>query len=264
MTTTDTSPDSRRHVTACSEAIGHLEWFHIPHSIEQVCTAIRGMASDEARLARSLGSGGPGGSGHSDPTVDAALAAVSAGDGPDAARTLLGALATVEEATADVLGVLGHLSGPHPTQPNHRLSTTIAGLHRIDDQLRQLADDPACSEQVTWALEQIPGEITDTARWMRTKAEALWKATPARHRDRQLQPKTRRTCEICTTLGRDVVPERGERCERCKDFIARNKGLRPTAKIARWWEDHPRLDVPLRLILEARVEAAETRRKRSA
>ena len=133
----------------------------------------------------------------------------------------------------------------------------VSHLHRWR---QHLADAEVAYANPAGLHELAVWRIAENAAWLRAKGEAIWDAT---HGDRQpvAVQRDRITCAICTPLGRDVEPERGDRCNRCKDFMRANKGLRPTAKIARWWEDHPRTETPPRLILEAKAEATYAKRR---
>lgn len=243
-------------MTDLTDAIAHLEWFKIPHTIEDCCRIARDIAKDEARTAAGSSGGGSGGTEISDPTGNAAVAGVMADDARDAAATILGALSTIEDETARLAPdapTMARKPGDGHTAPNARLSDVIADLHRLI--LNGAAFD---AEQAG----MVRVGILEPAEWLHRKGEGLWAQARPGQREPAVQ-KSRKVCELCGPLGRDVTPRRGERCDRCRDLWNDEK-VKPTPAIVRWWESNPRLSTPPRLVNEARVsEQAEKRAART-
>lgn len=252
MTTT------RQRLTA---AIAHVEWLIAPpHALHSVIGIYAEMLAGKSmrfrhgasstEILQALAANGIGGhakGGHSDPTARAALAREpEADDGNETIRRMRTAETDLIELTYELAGRLGA-----STTTSHRgLHAVSLIAHRC---LERLDDDPT--------VASIVSDIADTAAWLHEKALWIWQAARGEALPVADTSVKRKTCVVCTPLGRDVVPERGDRCARCKDFIRENKGLRPTAKIARWWEDHPRTATPPRLIAEARFEEAQAKRE---
>ena len=254
MTTT------RQRLTA---AIEHVEWLiappHALHSVIGIYAEVlagktmhfrHGATPEEmaAAISRRLdATGGHGKGGHSDPTFDAAFGHTpEADDGDETVRQMRTAETDLVELTYELAGRLGA-----STATSHRgLHAVSLIAHRC---LERLDDDPT--------VASIVSDIADTSAWLHEKALWIWQAAKGEALPVTDTSVRRKTCVVCTPLGRDVVPERGDRCGRCQGFIRENKGLRPTAKIARWWEDHPRTATPPRLIAEARFEEAQAKRE---
>ncbi len=261
---------------ALAGAIDDLSWCaQIPHTIDQVIgiyaerlsgrLAFRHGSTPEemaAAITRRLdATGGHGKGGHSDPTADAALvwAAPAVDDGDETLRSIDVAIGDLEGASQVLILACCPLAPPtRPMDPSRteRLRAIVVRLERA----RMAIDATAATSDGEALLDELLRiRIGESAAWLRAKAEGIWRAS----KGETLRPAVqlaRKTCEVCTPLGRDVVPERGDRCERCKGFIREHRGLRPTAKIARWWEEHPRLAAPPRLVDEARFEQAEAKR----
>lgn len=259
-------------------AIGHLEWFAIPHTVDQIIGLYsealagqtmryrHGVSNDELLEAiRASGSSTPGGKGgHSDPTADAALRGQP--DAIDDADGTLGAIDACLALLEDAARRLDHLGADscsqvrwHPPQAaggrQGRLSVVIARLHHATPTL-----DAAAQLDPDLVDELVRTHIAESAAWLHEKCTEIWRASRGEAMPVAVQ-RERILCDTCTEHGRDETPKRGTRCDRCKNFIRTNKGLRPTAKIVRWWMDHPRTDTPPRLILEARADLAEAKRK---
>ena len=97
---------------------------------------------------------------------------------------------------------------------------------------------------------------------MRTKAEALWNAAPARHQAQAVQ-KPRNTCASCGRFGLTVDAEPGRTvCRNCRDHQA-NYGCRPTERTCRRWDHLGVRDVLPGEILQAKA-ATKQRRRRTA
>ena len=265
---------------ALAGAIDDLSWcVQIPHTIDQVIgihaerlggrLAFRhGSTPDEmaAAITRRLdATGGHGKGGHSDPTFDAAFGHTppAVDDADETLRSIDVAIDDLDDASKALSLAccpgLALMAASDPTR-TARLAVVVSRLERA----RMAIDATAATRDGEALLDELLRiRIAETAAWLRTKAEGIWRASKGDTLRPAVQV-TRKTCEVCTPLGRDVVPERGDRCERCKGFIREHRGLRPTAKIARWWEEHPRLAAPPRLVDEARFEQAEAKRAERA
>lgn len=263
---------------ALAAAIDHLEWFKIPHTLDRViglhAEAIanqtmryrHGVSNDEiVEALKASGTGGRGGKGgHSDPTPDAALRGEP--DAIDDTDGTLGAIDATLSLLEDAARRLDHLGADacgqvrwHPPRATGgrqgRLSVVVSRMHHAKPML-----DAAARQDEAEADELVRTHIAESAAWLHEKCTEIWRASRGEAMPVAVQ-RERILCDTCTEHGRDEIPKRGTRCDRCKEFIRTNKGLRPTVKIVRWWIDHPRTETPPRLILEARAELAEAKRK---
>jgi hypothetical protein len=219
-----------------TDAIAHLEWFKIPHTIEDCCRIARDLAKDEARTAAGSSGGGSGGTEISDPTGNAAVAGVMADDARDVAATILGALSTVEDETARLAPdtpTMARRPGDGHTAPNARLSDVIAELHRLI--LNGAAFD---AEQAG----MIRVGILEPAEWLHRKGEGLWAQAKPGQREAAIQ-KQRVCCISCARYagasGRpretDVDSRYRDCCTRCGQYRESHRHL-PDEPIIRGWD----------------------------
>lgn len=261
-------------------AIGHLEWFAIPHTVDQIIGLYsealagqtmryrHGVSNDELLEAiRASGSSTPGGKGgHSDPTADAALRGQP--DAIDDADGTLGAIDACLALLEDAARRLDHLGADscsqvrwHPPQAaggrQGRLSVVIARLHHATPTL-----DAAAQLDPDLVDELVRTHIAESAAWLHEKCTEIWRASRGEAMPVAVQ-RQRLTCEDCARHGvqSDVADNSRTRCAKCLRF-RREYHVAPTADIVRSW-DAGRQRLTPGMIAEAKAQA-KSRSKRSA
>lgn len=266
--------------TALATAIAELEWFRIPHTVDQVvglysealgATTMRfrhGLTNVE--LVEALKASDPdsrGGKGHADPTPAAALAGEPDAIDDDADETLrqIDHDLAMMAAAARELDHLGCDAAAqvrwHPPTPDYgrqgAVGLVVARLHHATPNLA--AAHQADPERVA---ELIRHHIAEPATWLHTKALDIWQASRGEHRPAVVQ-RPRLHCEDCARHGiqSDVADSSRVRCAKCLRF-RREYHVAPTADIVRSW-DAGRERLTPGMIAEAKAQA-KTRTKRSA
>lgn len=181
----------------------------------------RTMTNDEimSAIASRNESGGSGG--HSDPTATAAL------NGYDDADETIGTIDGALSALTDEINQLGrHFGHPCPPQPATRtlhLRSLVVTLHRIE--AHELSGD---TDTITARA------ITETASWLRIKAEGIWRAS----KGETLLPAVQQTiveCAHCARWRTGTIAGAKGLCLPCRTFQYREQCL-PTEAIVRRWE----------------------------
>lgn len=269
-----------RHATVLARSIEHLDWFRIPHTVDQVIgvlgEATREQAGTTARsrtnaemldsLVRSA-SGPQGRGGHSDPTPAAALSGEpGAVEGDETVGMIDASLSDLADSAlvldhlvSDVLGVARwHPPAAMPTRQS-RAAGAVSRLHHLAPGLGAALAAMDSGQQHD-ADGLLLTSIADQSEWLHVKCEGIWLAAKGdRRTTASQQPGERpKECQVCSGWRKGTIGSRGGKCDQCANF-ASNHGCDPTEAIVRRWE-YGKGATPAQII-EAQ---AEPKRKRSA
>lgn len=261
---------------ALATAIGHLEWFAIPHTVDQIIglysealagTTMRyrhGVSNDELLEAiRASGSSTPGGKGgHSDPTADAALRGEP--DAIDDTDGTLGAIDACLRTIGDAARELDHLGADatttqrwHPPASGYgrqgTLAVIVARLHHAQPTL-----DAATQLDPDLVDELVRTHIAESAAWLHEKCTEIWRAS----RGDAMPVAVQRPiveCSCCSAWRKGAIARTRGLCDQCATFQGHHRCL-PTEAIVRRW-DYGKGATPAQ-VLEAK--AAGRKRRRSA
>lgn len=261
---------------ALATAISELEWFAIPHTVDQIVGLYsealagqtmryrHGVSNDEMLEAiRASGSSTPGGKGgHSDPTADAALRGEP--DAIDDADGTLGAIDACLALLEDAARRLDHLGADscgrvrwHPPRAadgrQGRLSMVISRLHHAAPTL-----DAAAQLDPDLVDELVRTHIAESAAWLHEKATEIWRAS----RGEAMPVAVQRAiveCSCCSPWRKGTIAQARGLCQQCATFQSHHRCL-PTEAIVRRW-DYGKGATPAQ-VLEAK--AASRKRRRSA
>jgi len=272
-----------RHAESLARSIGHLDWFKIPHTLDQVVgiyaeataelagTTSRSRSNSEmveAIRAQSL-AGGHGKGGHSDPTPAAALRGQpDAVDDDETMGMIDASLADLTEASDAldhlVSDVLGRPRWNPPATARNRqgmVADAASRLHHLSAGL-PVALDRMDRDQMRDADSYLLVSVAESAEWLHVKAETIWLSSRGESRpSASQQPGERpRECACCSPWRKGTIANRGDYCDQCANFRSNHDGALPIEGIVRRWE-YGKGATPA-LIVEA--QAASKRKARAS
>lgn len=265
---------AERRTLAIAAITTDLEWFKIPHTLDQVVgiyaeasremqgTRPRSMTNEEilSSITSRGGSGGKGG--HSDPTPAAALAGQpDAEDADGTMGSIDAALALLVESADELdrtcctaMGVtplLGHRVG---AVRQERVTWSATALIHVRPHL-----EPAIA-----ALDHRDGQhldelvryaIAESASHLRTKAEDIWHASKGERRTVAVQ-RAIVECTLCSAWRSGTIAVSRGRCEQCARFQDHHK-CKPTQEIVDHWEVTFKDRLPTEMISRAKRHRAK-------
>lgn len=252
---------------ALATAAQHLAWCAtIPHTIDQVLGIYtealsgqgrpmrHGMTNDEILRAITARIGGRG-SGHSDPTPNAALRGEpdAIDDGDETIASITTAIVSLDALTAELVAAVPIDPGPEAARTGRDRTDTLRAcevrLHRCASHVDHRDD----------LGHLIHGEIGETAAWLHAKAEAIWLASRGEHKPVAVQ-RDLVECSCCSRWRSGTIARTRGLCEQCATFQGHHRCL-PTEPIVRRW-DYGKGATPAQ-VLEAKA-ASKARRKERA
>ncbi len=263
--------------TALTAAISDLEWFKIPHTIDQIIGLYsealagrtmryrHGVSNDEmvaSQRASATGAGGMTDPAWSDPTGDAVLRGQP--DAIDDSDETLGAIDATLALLEDAARRLDHLGADacgqvrwHPPQAaderQGRLSVVISRLHHAKPRL-----DAAVRHDEEQSDELVRLHIAEPAAWLPAKGEDIWRASRGDTQPVAIQ-RAIVECTCCSAWRKGTIAQVRGLCDQCSTFQGHHRCL-PTEAIVRRW-DWGKGATPAQ-VLEAKV--ASRKRRRSA
>lgn len=243
-----------RITQAIAAATADLDWFKIPHTIDQVlgiyaeslgegrALSKRTLTNDECVeviKARSYGHGGNVDSAWSDPTYQAVLAGQP--DAPDDADGTIGAidacLAQMHHGAQELADLVADACGTarwHPvaagTRRQDQLAVTSALLARL---AANLGDATERTDQLDEMDLLARTTIAESAAWLRTKGEDIWLASRGDHRPVAVQ-RTIAECRHCAPWRSGTIARVRGLCEQCAKFQGHHQCLPVEAVVKRW------------------------------
>lgn len=260
--------------TALTAAIEQLEWFKIPHTIDQVIGITtealagrtmryrHGMSNEqlvERIQAAATGAGGMTDPAWSDPTGDAVLRGQ-----PDDSDETLGAIDATLALLEDAARRLDHLGADacgqvrwHPPQAvsgrQGRLSVVVSRLHHAKPML-----DAAVRLDEAEADELVRIHLAEPAAWLQAKGEDIWRASRGDTQPVAIQ-RAIVECTCCSPWRKGTIAQVRGLCQQCSTFQGHHRCL-PTEAIVRRW-DYGKGATPAQ-VLEAK--AASRKRRKAA
>lgn len=270
-----------RHAESLARSIDHLDWFKIPHTLDQVVgiyaeataelagTTSRSRSNSEvveAIRAQSL-AGGHDKGGHSDPTPAAALRGhPDAVDDDETMGMIDASLADLTEASDAldhlVSDVLGRPRWNPPATARNRqgmVADAASRLHHLSAGL-PVALDRMDRDQMRDADSYLLVSVAESAEWLHVKAEAIWLASKGETRQ-VAEQKPINECRLCSRWRTGTIAVSRDRCEQCTTFQDHHK-CKPTEAIVRRWEATGSSATPPGMILEA--QATSKRKARAS
>lgn len=251
-----------RHAESLARSIGHLDWFKIPHTLDQVIgvyaeatselagTTARTRTNDQMvdgiKASAAEGRGAKGG--HSDPTPAAALRGEpDAVDDDVTVGSIDAALDLLSESVLEVATALGiRVPPPGRLGRQSRITDASTNLHRITPDLH-VVDHQLDAKHLDFVIRTAIGE---TAEWLHVKAEAIWDAAKADARP--AQTRTHAECSNCVTHGiTGTTATVDGMCGHCSRFQSDHKCL-PDQRICRAW-DRGAKSIPNGWVMEAQA-----------
>jgi hypothetical protein len=236
---------------AIAAAIADLDWFQIPHTLDQVlgiyaeslgegrALSKRNLTNDECLQAIRARVGGRAG-GHADPTVQAALAGEP--DALDDADGTVGAidacLAQMTAAARELDALVASLVGIGAWNPTEALRGRQDAVALIGARLARIAPHVGLAAQIGGDggdLELLARTtIAESAAWLRLKGEEIWRASRGDHRPVAVQ-RAIVECSCCSTWRTGTIARVRGLCDQCATFQGHHRCL-PTEPIVRRWE----------------------------
>lgn len=241
---------TERITLAIAAAIADLDWFAVPHTIDQLLgiyaeslgegrpLSRRTLSNEECLRAIAARVGGRA-SGHADPTADSALAgepgALDDADGTvgaiDACLEQIHAAAQeLADLVADATGSARWVPVVAGPRRQDRLMVISALLARLSPNLAEAAmvgDVDEMDELARYA-------IAESAAWLRTKGEEIWRASRGDLRPVAVQ-RAIVPCRCCGGWRAETIATTKGLCDQCAEFQHRHRCL-PTQPIVRRWE----------------------------
>ena len=267
---------TERHRHALATAIDHLDWFKIPHTADQIVglyaestselrgTTTRARTNDEMvdGIRAATNAAGFGKGGHSDPTPAAALRGEpDAVDDDETLGVIDAALTDLEQAATAldhaVMDAVGKPRWHPPYRPGRQeqVATAVVRLHH-------------CTSDLTEALERMDSEarrdcddyllvrVTDQARWLSEKGQAIWQSARGERRTTATQAPGERPKECTCCAGHGITGTLAVTeglCANCSRFQSDEKCL-PDQRICRAWDRGAR-SIPNGWKIEAKAKA---------
>jgi hypothetical protein len=239
-----------RTTQAIATATTDLDWFKIPHTIDQVLgiyaeslgegrpLSKRTLTNDECLRAIAARVGGRTG-GHADPTPQQALAGEP--DAIDDADGTVGAidacLTQMHHAAQELADLVADASGTAAWRPSTLGPARQDRIAVISSLLARLAPNLATAIEHT----DRPGELDELARyaiaesaaWLRTKGEEIWRASRGDHRPVVVQ-RAIVECRHCAAWRSGTIARVRGLCEQCSKFQGHHQCLPVEAVVRRW------------------------------
>ena len=212
-----------RIAQAIAAATSDLNWFKIPHTVDMLIgiyaeslgegrpLSRRNLSNDECLRAIAARIGGRTG-GHADPTADTALRgepdAVDDSDGTvgaiDACLALLHEAAQeLADLVADATGTARWLPAVAGPGRQARLAVTSALLARLQPNLTA-ATASMDADDLTRCEELARIHLAESAAWLRTKGEEIWRASRGDHRPVAVQ-RAIEECRHCASWRKGTI-----------------------------------------------------------
>lgn len=268
-----------RITRAVATTIAELDWFKIPHTIDQVIgiyaealgesrpLSRRTLTNEECLRAITARIGGRTG-GHADPTAQSALAGEP--DAIDDADGTLGAidacLDQMHHAAQELADLVAHATGTATWRPATLGPERQDRIAVISSQLARLQPNLAAALEATDHHDHIEllarTTLCESATWLRTKAEEIWRASRGDHRPVANRAPGHKPdeCRHCSRWRKGTIAQPKGLCQQCADFERNHgKGVLPIEAVVRRWE-YGRGATPAQ-VLESKAAAKSKVRK---
>ena len=246
-----------RIAQAIAATAADLDWFQNPHTLDQLIGVYaesltearplsrRNLSNEECLRAISARGGGRG-SELPDPTGNTAVQWVLAGE-PDAIDDADGTMGAIDaclelmheaaqelaDLVADTTSTPRWLPRPAGTSRHHRLAVTSELLAALRPNLTT-AVATMDADQLAQAEELARIHLAESAAWLRTKGEDIWRASRGDHRPVAVQ-RAIEECRHCSPWRKGTIAKVRGLCDQCAKFQSHYQCL-PIEGIVRRWE----------------------------